>query len=263
MKIIIYFFIISILIFSCADENGGISYKSKKTYYNNSVDENKNTDSDEFNDSYIFKEGYIKTNDNINLYYRLFLKENSDGLIVLEHSYDSSLEEWGILIDTFLDLNYNLILYDLRAHGKSQENNNDNKYTEMKNDLNLIIDFAESENHNKFKNILFIANGVSANISLYNSDKLCDINSYFVLLSPDLEIQEGIAISEFNNYCENSSYLYLYSKKSFENINKNLYIYNYNNIETFIDNTSNYEGINLLLNNSFFLFKTKNIINRK
>jgi len=256
MKTIIYFLLIMIFILSCSGEmqdkyNAHNNYDNKKTI----------EVSDENTNDYSFEEGVIKTSDEVDLYYRLFLKEINNGLIVLVHDKNSSLEEWNILIDTFLDLDYSLIVYDLRGHGKS-ENSEDESSSRMIDDLNLIVDLAETRNLSKLKKVIFIGNGLSGNIALYSSPKYCDINSYFVMLSPVIESQET-AIAQFNNYCENSKYLYLYSKKSFETINKSLYLYNYKNIETFIDNTNNYMGIDLLLNNSIFLLKVKNIINSK
>lgn len=256
MRIII-FLIISMSLISCSQNSSEINNK----LYNNTYSYNNDDDVDplSLNNGYRFQEGYVNTSDNSSLYYRLYYKENNEGLIVLSHKEDSSLEEWDILIDIFLELNYNIVSYDLRGFGKSQASSY-STISKMKDDLKLIVDFAQNSNESKFKHIVFIGNGLGANISLYSSANYCQINSSFILISPKM-FSDEMSINEFNQYCDNSKYLFLYSRKDLKGLNEQLYIYNYDNLKTMIDSTSDYTGINILLNNSSFIKEIKNVIN--
>jgi len=253
---IVVFLILSVFITSCYQEEENSDIYNEYDFNHNN--ENNTINSGLTND-YKFKEGYIKNNDNVNIYYRLFYKEDNNGLIVLSHKEDSSLEEWGILTDIFLELNYNVISYDLSGFGKTQiSENNIISYDNMLNDLKLIVNLAEN-NDNLYENIVFIGNGLGANISLYVSSNYCNRKSSFIIISPNMEI-ENVSIEKFSKYCENSKYLFLYSQKSFEDVNEDLYIYNYDNLKTIVDSTSNFSGIDLLLNNSTFIKEIKNLI---
>ncbi len=256
MKIMI-FLIISMLLISCSQSGNEINNE----LYNDTSSYNNEDDVDplSLSNDYSFQEGYINTNDNSNLYYRLYHKKNNEGLIVLSHKEDSSLEEWDILMDIFLELNYNIVSYDLRGFGKSQASSY-STIAKMKDDLKLIVNFAQNSNESKFKNIVFIGDGLGANISLYSSVNYCQVNSSFIMISPKM-FSDEMSVDEFNKYCDNSKYLFLYSKKDFKDLNEQLYIYNYDNLKTMIDSTSDYTGIDILLNNSTFIKEIKNIIN--
>ncbi len=255
MKVII-FLIIGIFFISCAQDDDFVN----NNVYNNTPVYNQENDVDplNLNNDYRFQEGYINTSDDISIYYRLYHKKENKGLIVLSHKQNSSLEEWDILIDILLDSDYDIVFYDLRGFGKSSVSYL--AINKMPDDLRLIVDFAQNNNKNKFKNIVFIGNGLGANISLYSSSDYCKINSSFIMISPDMFSKE-MPVGEFNKYCDNSEYLFLYSKKDFKNLNEQLYIYNYDNLKTMIDSTSDYTGIDILLNNSVFIKEIKNIIN--
>jgi pimeloyl-ACP methyl ester carboxylesterase len=214
---IIFFLILSFFIFSCNKEEISI-HDNENNIIENNTEGIKNTVS---NANYEFKEGFIKTTDNVNLYYRLYSKVDNKGLIVLSHKEDSSLEEWNILMDIFLKSNYNIISYDLRGYGKSKDSVHD--FNSMLNDLKLLVDYAELSNASSFKSIILIGNCIGGNLSLYSSQNYCSINSSFIIISPNMEFEE-MPIDKYNQYCSNPKYLFLYSRKDLDNLNENLYV---------------------------------------
>jgi len=200
-----------------------------------------------------FKEGYIKTEDGVNLYYRFFYNDENNRLLVLNHKENSSLEEWEIMINLFLREGYNIMQYDMRGYGKSKGEKDLSKYI---SDLEIITGYAFN-NMQTISHIVFIGNGFGGNIVLYSSKKYCNDNTSFVILSPDLENEE-FKIDLFNKYCDNSKYLFLYSGMDLEGVDEVRFIYNYENIKTYIDRINDYSGVDLLINNPLFLRKILN-----
>ena len=73
-----------------------------------------------FNFSSKFEEINIKTNDNKLLNGLLFKVDNPKGLIFYLHGNAGSLNSWGEVAKTYVDLHYDVFILDYRGYGKSE-----------------------------------------------------------------------------------------------------------------------------------------------
>lgn len=63
--------------------------------------------------------GYLKIDDNINLYYEKYKVENSKGSIVISHGFGENLEKYKEMIYYFLKNGYSVFGIEHRGHGRS------------------------------------------------------------------------------------------------------------------------------------------------
>ncbi|AOR23554.1 alpha/beta fold hydrolase [Clostridium taeniosporum] len=64
-------------------------------------------------------EGYLKINNDINLYYQKYKIENSKGTIVISHGFGETLEKYREMIYYFLCNGYSVFGIEHRGHGRS------------------------------------------------------------------------------------------------------------------------------------------------
>jgi pimeloyl-ACP methyl ester carboxylesterase len=79
------------------------------------------------------------------IYYKKYINENSKDWVTFIHGAGGSSAIWNKQIDNFKDL-FNVILLDLRGHGKSSESHeNEKKYT-FKSITNDVLNVLDKEN---------------------------------------------------------------------------------------------------------------------
>ncbi|RDV14585.1 alpha/beta fold hydrolase [Pontibacter diazotrophicus] len=67
-----------------------------------------------------FEEIYIPTKDGVKLHGLLFKAAEPKGLVFYLHGNAGSVDSWGLIAQTYTDLNYDLFLLDYRGYGKSE-----------------------------------------------------------------------------------------------------------------------------------------------
>ena len=89
--------------------------------------------------------GYFPTLDNKEIYYEYFLSENPVANIIIVHGYTEFTKKYYEMVWYFLNMGYNIFLYDARGHGYSTRHNDDlelthvEKYEEYTADLDTYI----------------------------------------------------------------------------------------------------------------------------
>lgn len=68
------------------------------------------------------KDVYIKSNDNLRLHGTLFPRSNSKKIVICLHGYSSNagIGDYSAISKFYLDRNFNILMPDARAHGKSE-----------------------------------------------------------------------------------------------------------------------------------------------
>lgn len=88
-----------------------------------------------------YKKITLKTDDNIDLNCFIYSKNNPDGKwMIILHGWTENKYAVMNLVDMYLKLNYNVLVYDQRGHGDSTKINTTMGFLE-KNDLDFIIDY--------------------------------------------------------------------------------------------------------------------------
>lgn len=89
--------------------------------------------------------GYFESFDNKNIYYEFFKVKNPVANIIIVHGYTEFTKKYYELTWYFMQMGYNVFLYDARCHGNSQRYNDDielvhvESYDEYVSDLNMYI----------------------------------------------------------------------------------------------------------------------------
>jgi uncharacterized protein len=126
----------------------------------------------DFNSKYI--EYNIKTSDGFSLNSILFKTDSSKskGVIFYLHGNSGSIEEWGNVSKTYLDLNYDVFMVDYRGYGKSEGIICNQK--QIFEDINLCYNFIKSK-YSEDKIIVLgysLGTGLASYISSVNKPKL-------------------------------------------------------------------------------------------
>ncbi|MEN8077467.1 alpha/beta hydrolase [Clostridioides difficile] len=68
------------------------------------------------------KDLYIKSNDNLKLHGTLFPRSSSKKIVICLHGYSSSagISDYTAISKFYLDMNFNMLMIDARAHGRSE-----------------------------------------------------------------------------------------------------------------------------------------------
>ncbi len=66
-----------------------------------------------------FEEVFLKTEDGAKLNALHFMVENPKGVILYFHGNAGELSRWGIVVQKFVELNYDVLVMDYRTYGKS------------------------------------------------------------------------------------------------------------------------------------------------
>lgn len=96
-------------------------------------------------DTYCNK-GFFESFDNAKIYYEYFLVENPKASIVMVHGYTEFLKKYYEIGSYFMNMGYNIFLYDQRGHGYSHRDVEDfqvthvDKYEDYAYDLQCFMD---------------------------------------------------------------------------------------------------------------------------
>jgi len=131
-----------------------------------------------------FEEINYKVEEGVEINALHFKTDNPKGVVFYSHGNAGSLRSWGMIADTFLSLQYDLLIYDYRSYGKSG-----GKMSEAKlyNDVEFI--YCELLKQYEEENIVVygrsIGSGVASHVASSHHPALLILESpYFNL--PDL-----------------------------------------------------------------------------
>ncbi|MCX7696184.1 MAG: alpha/beta hydrolase [Bacteroidales bacterium] len=134
-----------------------------------------------------FEEVSIKTSDNYVLYGWLY-KPNQEvyKLIILSDDGDGNMADLIELASYFVSLGYNVLTYDYRGYGKSQDfeiKPDFYIYAQFEKDLNAAIDYVKKY-HSRNRTIHLYGKGIGAGLSLAVGAMRCSEISRIIADSP-------------------------------------------------------------------------------
>lgn len=138
-----------------------------------------------FQFDHIFEERFIEMKDGTNLHALLFKTENPKGVIFYLHGNAGSLQGWGSVAETFVDLNYDVLVLDYRGYGKSEGSITGE--AQLYEDIQIVYDHLKQEYPEKQITVLghSIGAGMAAKVASANSPRLLILQAPFYSL-PDL-----------------------------------------------------------------------------
>lgn len=88
---------------------------------------------------------YLKTTDDLNLYYQHWIPEAPKALLVYVHDLGDHVGRHGSMVRYFIERNYAIALYDQRGHGRSSKPSADKtQFGQFINDLSSFIHFSRA-----------------------------------------------------------------------------------------------------------------------
>ena len=144
----------------------------------------------------IYKDGYLKGKNDINIYYKSYDVKNSIATIVISHGFCESAEKYCELINIFNENDFSVYALDHRGHGKSGrlgiDNNQINveKFNYYIEDLREFLDVVVLPKLNKNKLFLF-AHSMGGGIGALFLEKYDKYFNAAILNCPMMEIDTG------------------------------------------------------------------------
>lgn len=132
-----------------------------------------------------FEERFIEMKDGTNLHALLFKTENPKGVVFYLHGNAGSLEAWGSVAETFVDLKYDVFVLDYRGYGKSEGSITGE--AQLHEDIQIVYGHIKQEYPENEIIVLghSIGAGMAAKVASANSPKLLILQAPFYSL-PDL-----------------------------------------------------------------------------
>ncbi len=150
----------------------------KPTYKLNIIEDkqflHKMTEIDKLLKNYV-KDGYFNGFGNTKLYYEYYLTNNSKGSVVIVHGFTEFTGKYHEMTWYFLNMGYNVFIYDQRGHGLSQRQVRDlqlihvDRFDEYAEDLNIFIEDIVAPNSENIPMYLFSQSMGGSVSSLYLS----------------------------------------------------------------------------------------------
>ena len=180
------------------------------------------------------EDGYLETEENINIYYRKYILENAKASVVMSHGLIEFSDKYAEVIYYFLKEGYSVFIMDHRGHGRSTREVNDssliyiNDFNDYVSDFNKFMNEVVKKESKGRKCFLFahsMGGGIGARyIEKYNKDF-----DAVVFSSPMFKIRTGyndfltnMIVKIAMHYKKGKGYLFGY--KPFKNIkNADLY----------------------------------------
>ncbi|MBZ9728720.1 alpha/beta hydrolase [Salegentibacter sp. JZCK2] len=132
-----------------------------------------------------FEERFIEMGDGKKLNALLFKAENSQGVIFYLHGNAGSLEDWGSVAETFMNLDYDLFIPDYRGYGKSEGNIKNEE--QLHQDIQILYEHLKLD-YSENKIIVLghsIGSGMAAKVAAANNPRLLILQAPMYSL-PDL-----------------------------------------------------------------------------
>jgi uncharacterized protein len=116
-----------------------------------------------------FEEVSIKTDDNLTLKGWMFLPEKTSyEMVIISHDGDGNMGDVIELASQFMSMGYNVLTYDYRGYGESDDFEIKNKffiYSQFATDITAAIDYVKKY-HSKCRKVFLYGKGVGAGLSI-------------------------------------------------------------------------------------------------
>lgn len=119
-----------------------------------------------------FEERYIRMEDDIKLHALLFRSPDAKGVVFYLHGNAGSLEDWGIVAETFTSQSYDVFIPDYRGYGKSEGTITNE--AQLHRDMQTLYDHIKEDYPEHRLSVLghSIGSGMAARVAAVNSPKL-------------------------------------------------------------------------------------------
>ncbi len=151
---------------------------------------------DNISSEILYKDGFFKGNNDLDVYYRSFTLKESKATIVISHGFCESVEKYSELIRFFNENNFSVYALDHRGHGKSGRLGIDNyqinveKFDFYVDDLKIFLDTVVLNNLKNEKLFLF-AHSMGGGIGALFMEKYTNYFDAAILNCPMMEIETG------------------------------------------------------------------------
>lgn len=174
------------------------------------------------------KDGYLKTEENIEIYYRKYVLENPKASIVISHGLMEFSDKYTETIYYFLKAGYSVFIMDHRGHGLSTREVSDTSLIYIKDFNDYINDFHKFMNEivkkeTKGKKCFLFGHSMGGGIGVRYIEKYNKDFDAAVFSSPMFKIKTGysngltdIIVKIFRHYKKGKGYLFGY--KPFQDI---------------------------------------------
>ncbi|MDO4747848.1 MAG: alpha/beta hydrolase [Eubacteriales bacterium] len=140
-------------------------------------------------------EGYMEAYDGLKIYYEYFLCENSKGSVVIVHGLSEFTKKYYEVTTYFLNMGYNVFLYDQRGHGKSDRMTKKDILIHVKSfrqytkDLDLLIEKIVKPADDK--PIYLYAHSMGGGVAADYLSQHTDVISKAILSAPLFQVDIG------------------------------------------------------------------------
>ncbi|MGL5345804.1 MAG: alpha/beta fold hydrolase [Peptostreptococcaceae bacterium] len=140
------------------------------------------------------EDGYFNGKENLSIYYRKYVIEESIASIVISHGFCESLERYEELINVFNENGFSVYAIDHRGHGRSgrlgvdDSQINVEKFEYYVEDLKTFLDEIVTENNNK---LYLFAHSMGGAIGSMFLEKYDNYFERAILNAPMMEIDTG------------------------------------------------------------------------
>ncbi|MBI2974980.1 MAG: alpha/beta fold hydrolase [Deltaproteobacteria bacterium] len=129
---------------------------------------------------------FLKTPDNIRLYYELWVPDNAKAIIIFNHGLGDHLGRYADFARHFIEREYGICLFDMRGHGKSGgRRTHCRSIIDFYKDLSLVIEMAQ--NAYSSLPIFLIGHSFGAQIAINFAARYSKGLRGLVALSPNIE----------------------------------------------------------------------------
>lgn len=132
-----------------------------------------------------FEEHFVEMDDNKRLHSLLFKIEDSRGVVFFLHGNAGSLQGWGSVAETFINLEYDVFIPDFRGYGKSEGTIKSEE--QIHRDVQRLYNYLKKD-YPETKIVVLghsIGSGMAAKVASVNNPKLLILQAPFYSL-PDL-----------------------------------------------------------------------------